>query len=115
MHVLRDSTYIEFRYFSWILLGLEISISALASFDPMFRFQLEVAIALVTSAFSSLGRSIFTGKKAEGTIQLPVHVEEDQHDTLHDPFDVTKPEDVVHGYPIDAEGFWTRVCVSIIP
>ena len=79
----------------------------------MFRFQLEVAIALVTSAFSSLVVRYFTGKKAEGTIQLPIHIEEDQHDTLHDPFDVTKPEDVVHGYPIDAEGFWTRVRVHI--
>jgi len=78
----------------------------------MFRFQLEVAIALVASAFSSLVIRYFNGKKAESTIQLPVHVEDD---TLHDPFDVTRPEDVVHGYPIDAEGFWTSVRVSIVP
>jgi len=78
----------------------------------MFRFQLEVAIALVASAFSSLVFRYFNGKKAEGTIQLPVHVEleEDQHD----PFDVTRPEDVVHGYPLGADIFWTSVRVSII-
>jgi hypothetical protein len=64
---------------------------------------------LVISAFSSLCVQYFTGKNAEGAIQLPLRVDE----TLHDPFDVTRPEDAVHGYPIDAEGFWTRVRVSI--
>jgi hypothetical protein len=70
----------------------------------MLRFQLEVAIALVIGAFSSLVIRYLTSRKAEGTIQL---VEED----THDPFDVTRPEDFVHGYPIDAESFWTSVRV----
>lgn len=78
---------------------------------PMFRFRLEVATALAISALCSLVILYFTGRSTEGVIHLPVHVEEG--DTLHDPFDVTRPEDVLHGYPINADGFWESVCVTI--
>ena len=67
----------------------------------MPRFQLPIAIALVTSVVTSLITFYFTRSK-EGKIQLPTANE-------HDIFDVLKPEDVTDGYPIDEESFWTRV------
>jgi len=72
----------------------------------MPRFQLPIAIALVTSAVTSLVTFYLTRTK-EGKIQLPT-ISNGQNE--HDIFDVLRPEDITDGYPIDEEGFWTRVC-----
>ena len=71
----------------------------------MPRFQLQIAIALVTSVVTSLITFYFTRTK-EGKIQLPTTANEQNE---HDIFDVLRPEDVTDGYPIDEESFWTRV------
>jgi len=75
----------------------------------MFQFQLPVAIALVVSAFASLVTLYFTRKDSEGRIQLPVYNDRDNLHDEHDPFDLTKVEDIIDGYPIDAEAFWNKV------
>ena len=72
----------------------------------MPRFQLPIAIALVVSVVTSLITFYFTWNK-EGKIQLPTTVNGQNE---RDIFDVLKPEDVIDGYPIDEECFWTRVC-----
>ena len=72
----------------------------------MPRFQLPIAIALVTSVVTSVITFYFTRTK-EGKIQLPTATNgQNECDT----FDVLRPEDVTDGYPIDEESFWTRVC-----
>ena len=73
----------------------------------MPRFQLPIAIALVVSAVISLLTFYLTRTK-EGQIQLPTAVVDEQGE--RDVFDVTRPEDITDGYPIDAENFWIRVC-----
>ncbi len=73
----------------------------------MDRSQLPAAIALLVSACLSL--ALLFKHKNEGKLQLPIHADGDDRLLGHDPFDVTKPEDVVDGYPIDEEGFWNRV------
>jgi hypothetical protein len=81
----------------------------LARFIPktaMPRFQLPITIALVISVVTSLITFYFTRTK-EGKIKLPTTANEQNE---RDIFDVLRPEDVTDGYPIDEEGFWTRVC-----
>ena len=65
----------------------------------MPRFQLPIAIALVTSVVTSLIAFYFTRTK-EGKIQLPITVNGQNE---RDIFDVLRPEDVTDGYPIDEE------------
>ena len=72
----------------------------------MPRFQLPIAIALATSAVASLITLYFTRSK-DGKIQLPAMANEQSE---RDIFDVLRPEDLIDGYPIDEERFWTRVC-----
>ena len=72
----------------------------------MPRFQLPIAIALVTSVVTSLITFYFTRSK-DGKIQLPATVNEQSE---RDVFDVLRPEDLMDGYPVDEESFWTRVC-----
>ena len=72
----------------------------------MPRFQLPIAIALATSAVASLITFYFTRSK-DGKIQLPAMANEQSE---RDIFDVLRPEDLIDGYPIDEESFWTRVC-----
>ncbi|KAJ6577627.1 multidrug resistance-associated ABC transporter [Mycena capillaripes] len=69
-------------------------------------YQLEIASGLVISA---LGSSVFfyLNRPIEGKIQLPLHSE--SNGTDDDAFDVTKPEDIIDGYPIDGEAFWVQV------
>lgn len=70
----------------------------------MPRFQLQVSIFLFAGAACSAAVFFITRPKT-GKIALPLHAEQ----RLHDPFDVTQPDDVVDGEPIDPEGFWARV------
>lgn len=78
----------------------------------MPRLEFEISVALVGCVLVSLVGLWITREK-EGSVKLPVHVGDD--DSLGngsgegDPFDVTKPEDVVDGYPIDEDGFWKRI------
>jgi hypothetical protein len=78
----------------------------------MPRFQLEVALALAVSACGSLTVFYLTRTK-EGKVQLPTYIDESE-DGLNgnDPFDVTKPEDIIDGYPIEGDAFWTKVCLD---
>jgi hypothetical protein len=80
----------------------------------MIRFELEIAITLAVGAVGSLFVFYLTREK-EGKLRLPINVDESE-DFLHghDPFDVTTPEDVIDGYPIDPDAFWTSVsCVEL--
>lgn len=70
----------------------------------MLRFELGVAITLAASTCCSLIVFYLTRDK-EGKVQLPTHVNESSN-VGHDPFDVTTPEDIIDGYPIDADAFW---------
>jgi C4-dicarboxylate transporter len=72
----------------------------------MLRFQLPISIALVTIVVISLLTFYFTRTK-DGKIQLTKEANEQNE---RDIFDVIRPEDVIDGYPVDEESFWTRVC-----
>jgi len=72
----------------------------------MPRFQLEVAVALTVGAVSSAG-FFYLSRSKEGKITLPTEVNSED-EIVRDPFDVTTPEDVLEGYPIDEETFWTK-------
>ncbi|TFK38174.1 multidrug resistance-associated ABC transporter [Crucibulum laeve] len=75
----------------------------------MPRFQLEIAIALAVSVVTS-AIAFYLARPKEGKIKLPTHVDDaDDITQVPDPFDVTTPADIIDGYPIDAEGFWTRM------
>ncbi|KAG6885741.1 hypothetical protein C0993_010568 [Termitomyces sp. T159_Od127] len=77
----------------------------------MPHFQLEVCIALAAAGLGS-GGLLYFNRPQEGKIQLPVYtaLEADADETLgHDPFDVTTPEDVVDGFPIDGDAFWAKM------
>jgi hypothetical protein len=69
-------------------------------------YQLEIASALVITAFCS-SLFLFLNRPTEGKIQLPLHSEDSDSD--NDAFDVTRPEDIIDGYPIDGERFWVQV------
>ncbi len=75
----------------------------------MPRSQFQVAIALVACEVLS-ALLLVVVKPDEGKIKLPVV----QDDPLEDPFDVTKPEDVVDGEPVDEVKFWARVRTRIL-
>ncbi|KAJ7685835.1 multidrug resistance-associated ABC transporter [Mycena rosella] len=75
----------------------------------MLRYQLEIAITLNVSAVVSVALFYIHGT-TDGKIQLPTHtdgVEEIYPDG--DPFDVTTPEDLLDGYPLDETKFWARM------
>ncbi|KAJ7126233.1 P-loop containing nucleoside triphosphate hydrolase protein [Mycena epipterygia] len=71
-------------------------------------YQLEIASALAISAFCS-SIFLYLNRPKEGKIQLPIHSESDIVDDDEDPFDVTKPEDVIDGYPIEGDAFWVKI------
>lgn len=72
----------------------------------MSQFQLPVAVTL--GAFALFSAALFAfSKPVEGRVVLPEIVRDA---TSHDPFDVTKPEDVIDGEPVDEDKFWSRVC-----
>jgi hypothetical protein len=71
----------------------------------MPRLQLAIAVVLVLSNVASFF-ALFVVRRTKGNIQLPVHVDRGEE---HDAFDVSKAEDMIDGYPVNAESFWTRV------
>ena len=64
-----------------------------------------VAVAAAISAIVTLATP-----KPEGNIKLYGPEGEQEHD----PFDVTTPEDVAQGEPIDGPRFWSRVRISVL-
>lgn len=68
--------------------------------------QLPASIALAVAATISASVNFATAKQ-EGKIKLDGPEGEQEYD----PFNVTTPEDVAPGEPIDGPQFWSRVCV----
>ncbi|KAJ2928533.1 hypothetical protein H1R20_g8544, partial [Candolleomyces eurysporus] len=78
----------------------------------MPRFQFEIAITLAASVVASILAFYWAKQKREGKIQLPTHNDEEldgDHYSKHDPLEVTTPEDVIDGYPLEEEAFWRRM------
>ena len=72
-------------------------------------FQLPVAVTLASSALLSLAiRGLSASKWDNGNIALPVTLD-DPLEPRSDPFDVTLPEDIIDGEPIDETSFWLNV------
>ena len=71
-------------------------------------YQLPASIALAAAAAISATVNLATSKR-EGNIKL----EGAEGEQEYDPFNVTTPEDVAPGEPIDGPQFWSRVCTSI--
>jgi hypothetical protein len=73
----------------------------------MPSFQLPVAVTLAFSALFSLAvRSLSASEW--GKIALPVTLN-DPLEPRSDPFDVTSPEDIIDGEPINETSFWLNV------
>ena len=70
-------------------------------------FQLPVAAILASSAILSLAYRHFSASK-RGKIALPL-TSESPLEPRHDPFDVTSPEDIIDGEPVDETSFWVNV------
>lgn len=81
----------------------------------MPQYQLEVAIFLTVGAACSLAWTLSQPK--DGQIKLPVYDDGYEHGSQPDPFDVTKPEDMIDGYPLDEQAFWMTVCIcnAVLP
>ncbi|KAF8842919.1 P-loop containing nucleoside triphosphate hydrolase protein [Paxillus ammoniavirescens] len=73
----------------------------------MPEYQLPIAAILAATAAGSIF-FLYLTRSQGGKIQLPTHGEDDDS-LVRDPFDVTRPEDVVDGFPIDEEAFWNNV------
>ena len=73
----------------------------------MPSFQLSVAVTLASSALLSFAVRGFSASK-RGKIALPAALN-DPLEHRHDPFDVTAPEDIIDGEPIDETRFWLNV------
>lgn len=75
----------------------------------MPELQFQVAVVLVACwVLSALLLIVVTYD--ESKVRLPQSV---QDNSLQDPFDVTKPEDIVDGEPVDEVRFWARVRTEI--
>ena len=68
-------------------------------------YQLPASMALAVAAAISAAVNLATTKR-EGKIKL----EGPEGEQEYDPFNVTTPEDVAPGEPIDGPQFWSRVC-----
>jgi len=88
----------------------------------MVCFESEISVVLVICVPVSCVVLWFTTRAKEGSVRLPVYVGEEEEEIFtrsadagnagssgDDPFDVTKLEDIIDGYPIDEDGFWKRV------
>jgi hypothetical protein len=71
----------------------------------MSQLQLPFAATLASSGLVSVGVLLIT-KPSEGKVKLPDFIADS---TSQDPFDVTKPEDIVDGEPVNEANFWARV------
>ncbi|KAI0338006.1 ATP-binding cassette transporter [Trametopsis cervina] len=71
----------------------------------MSQYQLPVVVALTATGLFSGGLLLVT-KPTEGKVKL-LDVVPDA--SSKDPFDVTRPEDVIDGEPVDEVNFWARM------
>ncbi|KAJ7501443.1 hypothetical protein B0H11DRAFT_2224341 [Mycena galericulata] len=69
----------------------------------MSGYQPQIAIALATFGGCSAVLS-FLNRSSDGKIKLPAELGEQ-----NDPLDVTEPEDLLDGHPIDEPEFWARM------
>jgi hypothetical protein len=70
-------------------------------------FQLPVAVTLASSALLSLAVRALSASKWR-KIALPITLN-DPLEPRRDPFDVTSPEDIIDGEPINETSFWLNV------
>ena len=86
----------------------------------MVCFESEISVVLAICVPVSCVALWFTTRAKEGGVRLPVYVGEEEEILTRsadaggylsgdDPFDVTKLEDIIDGYPIDEDEFWKRV------
>ncbi|KAL5499202.1 hypothetical protein ACEPAH_1720 [Sanghuangporus vaninii] len=77
----------------------------------MPRFQLEVDIVLCCAALLSAVIYVVQSRPKEGAVKLPIYEDSELNDAAEfdDPFNVTKPEDVIDGYPIREGEFWSKI------
>jgi hypothetical protein len=101
---------------------LEKFAASTACASVMPRYQLGIAIALAISAFCSAILFFWLSPPSGGTgkIQLPVSSDSDDEFEPelageNDLYNVTKAEDFSDGTPIDAESFWAKVRIVMIP
>ncbi|KAH9976210.1 ATP-binding cassette transporter [Lactifluus volemus] len=69
---------------------------------PLFQFP--IAVTLATCSLLSLALFGLSTSK-HGGIALPI-TSDSPLESRHDPFDVTLPDDIIDGEPIDEEKFW---------
>ncbi|KAH9947499.1 multidrug resistance-associated ABC transporter [Amylocystis lapponica] len=73
----------------------------------MLQYQLPVAIALAVCVACSI--TIFAvSRPSEGAVKLPTHADQEEF-PQSDPFDVTKPEDLIDGTPLNPDAFWAKM------
>ena len=77
----------------------------------MPRFQLEVGILLCCAALLSAVVYVVQKRPKEGAVKLPIYDDGELNEAAEfdDPFNVTTPGDVIDGYPIREEEFWSNV------
>jgi hypothetical protein len=81
------------------------------SVSKMPVYQLETAIFLAVCSVLSFVIFLLS-RPRHGKIQLPVHTDEPL--AHNDPFDISKPEDAIDGYPINEDAFWRKVeCIFL--
>lgn len=72
--------------------------------------ELQVAVVLVAcGVVSALLLNVVTYDESKVRLSHSV-----QDESLQDPFDVTKPEDIVDGEPVDEARFWARVRTELL-
>ena len=81
----------------------------------MPQFEFEIGIFLLCCALVSIAVFLFESRSQEGKLKLPTHGEDFLNGALEvdDPFDVTKPEDIIDGDPIREVEFWAAVSSSV--
>lgn len=77
-------------------------------------FQLPIAVTLASCALLSLVVRCLSASKW-GKIALSVTLSDPLEPPQRDPFDVTSPEDIIDGEPIDETSFWLNVRSLIRP
>ncbi|KAF8438137.1 hypothetical protein L210DRAFT_968152 [Boletus edulis BED1] len=73
----------------------------------MPQHQLPIAAILAATGAGSI-LILYLTRSRQPKIQLPTSGEQNES-LLRDPFDVTRPEDFVDGYPIDEVAFWNKI------
>ena len=74
----------------------------------MPALQLPFDIILCCSALVSAAVFAYEARPKDRQVQLPTY-DDGEREHVDDPFDVTKPEDIIDGYPIREEEFWAKV------